>query len=172
MKYRRLGNTGLVVSEICLGTMNFGSQVVEKDAINIIKEAMTAGVNFIDTANSYTGGKSEEIVGKALQGERDSMVVATKAGMPVGPAPFDAGLSRKHIIRAVEESLRRLRTEYIDLYYAHVPDYNTPIEETLHAMDDLVRQGKARYIGCSNFRAWQLAKALCVSSLHDLARFD
>ena len=173
MEYRNLGGTGLKVSAICLGTMTYGSQVGETEAINIIKSAMNAGVNFIDTADQYVDGRTEEIVGKALKGERHSVVLATKVGAwKSGPGVNDIGLSRKHIMKEIEESLRRLGTDYIDLYYAHRPDYETPIEETLRAMDDLVHQGKVRYIACSNFRAWQLCKALWVSDLHNLTRFD
>lgn len=173
MQYRNLGRTGLKVSRICLGTMTFGSQVEEAEATEIVKNAMSAGVNFFDTADQYINGRSEEIVGKALKGERHSMVLATKIGAwQSGPSVNDIGASRKHIMKGVEESLRRLGTDYIDLYYVHKPDYDTPIEETLRAMDDLVHQGKVRYIACSNFRAWQLAKALSVSELHNLARFE
>lgn len=173
MQYNKLGSSGLMVSEICLGTMTFGQQVSETEAINIVKSALTAGVNFIDTADSYVNGKSEEIVGKALKEVRHSVVLATKVGAwKSGPGVTDIGLSRKHILREVEDSLRRLGTDYIDLYYVHTPDYNTPIDETLRALDDLVHQGKVRYIACSNFRAFQLARALCVSALHNLARFD
>jgi aryl-alcohol dehydrogenase-like predicted oxidoreductase len=172
MKYRRLGRTGLKVSEICLGTMTYGDQVGETEAIRLMNKALDLGVNFFDTADAYIEGRSEEIVGKALKGVRDSVVVATKVANRTGPGPNDVGLSRKHIMRGIEDSLRRLETDYIDLYYAHLPDYDTPIEETLRALDDLVHQGKVRYMGCSNFRAWQLCKALWVSDLHDWARFD
>jgi len=172
MRYKKLGRTGLKVSEICLGTMTFGDQASETEAINIMRSALAAGVNFFDTADMYVGGKSEQIVGKALKGERDSVVLASKVGNRMGPGANDIGLSRKHITKAIEDSLRRLETDYLDLYYVHLPDYDTPIEETLHALDDLVHQGKVRYIGCSNFRAWQLCKALWVSDVHNLARFD
>jgi aryl-alcohol dehydrogenase-like predicted oxidoreductase len=130
------------------------------------------GVNFFDTADSYIKGKSEEIVGKALKRHRDSVVLATKVANRTGPGPNDVGLSRKHIMKAIEDSMRRLKTDYIDIYYAHLPDYETPIEESLQALDDLVQQGKVRYIACSNFRAWQLCKALWVSDTQNLARFD
>jgi aryl-alcohol dehydrogenase-like predicted oxidoreductase len=173
MEYKNLGRTGIKVSPICLGTMTFGAQVSEAEAIKIIKGAMSGGVNFIDTADQYIDGKSEEIVGKALKGERHSVVLATKIGAwQSGPGINDIGLSRKHIMKGIEESLRRLGTDYIDLYYVHKPDYNTPIEETLRALDDLVHQGKVRYIACSNFRAWQLCKALWASNLYNLARFE
>ncbi len=172
MQYRKVGRTGLKVSEICLGTMTFGNQVDEPEAIKIIERALDSGINFFDTADVYAEGMSEEIVGGALKKHRKSVVLATKVANRTGPGANDIGLSRKHIMTAVEESLRRLQTDYIDLYYAHWPDYNTPIEETLRTMDALVRQGKVRYIACSNFRAWQLCKALWMSDLHNLARFD
>jgi aryl-alcohol dehydrogenase-like predicted oxidoreductase len=172
MKYRKLGRTGLKVSTICLGTMNYGDPVSETEAINIMKSAMAAGVNFIDTADVYAEKKAEEIIGKALKGERHSVVIGTKVGLPTGPGPNDSGLTRQHIMQAVEESLRRLQTDYIDLYFAHFPDYETPIEETLRAMDDLVHQGKVRYIACSNFTVWYISKALRVSELNNLARFE
>jgi len=172
MQYRKIGRTGLKVSEICLGTMTFGDQASEADAIAMTRAAMEAGVNFIDTADVYVKGRSEEIVGKAIKGWRDDVVLATKVGNPTGPTPNDAGLSRKHIMRAIDESLRRLDTDYIDLYYVHLPDYTTPIEETLRALDDLVHQGKVRYPAVSNFRAWQVCKALWTSDKHNLARFE
>ena len=172
MQYKKMGRTGLKVSTICLGTMTYGSQVAEKESIDIIESALAAGVNFLDTADAYIDGRSEEIVGKALKGKRQSVVLATKVENKVGPGVNDAGLSRKHIMQGIEDSLRRLGTDYIDLYYVHKPDYDTPIEETLRALDDLVHQGKARYIACSNFHAWRLCKALWVSDLHRLARFD
>jgi len=172
MQYRNMARTGLKVSAMCLGTMTYGNQVSATEAINIIERAIHAGVNFLDTADAYAEGRSEEIVGKALKGKRHSVVLATKVANRTGPGPNDIGLSRKHIIRGIEDSLRRLETDYIDLYYVHRPDYDTPIEETLRTLDDLVHQGKVRYIACSNFRAWQLCKALWVSDLHNLVRFD
>ena len=172
MQYRKMGRTGLKVSAICLGSSTYGSQVGEVEAINIIESALAAGVNFFDTADAYTEGRSEEIVGKALKGKRQSVVLATKVGHRTGPGVNDAGLSRKHMMQGIEDSLRRLGTDYIDLYYVHEPDYDTPIEETLRTLDDLVHQGKVRYIACSNFYAWQLCKALWVSDLHGLVRFD
>ncbi len=172
MQYKKLGRTGLKVSALCLGTMTFGAQVEETEALKIIGKALEDGVNFFDTSNAYVQGKSEEIVGKALKKERQSVVLATKVSLRIGPGVNDSGLSRKHIMRGVEDSLRRLGTDYIDLYYAHMPDHDTPIEETLRALDDLVRQGKVRYIACSNFHAWRLCKALWVSDLRNLARFD
>jgi aryl-alcohol dehydrogenase-like predicted oxidoreductase len=172
MQYRKLGRTGLKVSVICLGTMNYGSQVDEVESINIIEGALANGVNFFDTADSYVEGRSEEVVGKALKKKRNSVVLATKVANAMGPGVNDRGLSRKHIMQGIEDSLRRLKTDYVDLYYIHTPDYDTPIEETLRAFDDLVHQGKVRYIGCSNFRAWQLCKALWVSDVHNIARID
>ena len=173
MKYKKMGRTGLKVSEICLGTMTFGEQVNEAESIRIVKTAIADGINFIDTADSYVDGRTEEIIGKALKGERNAVVLATKVGAwQSGPAINDAGLSRKHIMREVEDSLRRLGTDYIDVYYAHKPDYSTPMEETLRAFDDLVRQGKVRYIACSNYRAFQLGEALWLSDARNLARFD
>jgi len=152
--------------------MTFGNQVSERDAADIIGAALAAGVNFFDTADVYADGRSEEIVGRALKEHRQSVVVATKVANRTGPGANDVGLSRVHIMKAIEDSLRRLGTDYIDLYYVHLPDYITPIDETLRALDDLVHQGKVRYIACSNFRAWQLCKALWVSDVHNLARFD
>lgn len=173
MQYKKLGRTGLMVSEICLGTMTFGQQVNQAEATNIVKNALAAGVNFLDTADGYVDGKSEEIVGRALKEERDSVVLATKVGAwQSGPGVNDIGLSRKHIMQGIEDSLRRLGTDYIDLYYVHRPDYNTPIDETLRALDDLIHQGKVRYIACSNFRAFQLCEALWASDVNNLARFD
>ncbi len=179
MKTVRMGRTGLKVSEICLGTMTFGYQCDEKTSFAIMNKASERGVYFIDTADVYpvppsveTAGRTEEIVGNWLKGQRDHFVLATKCRMKVGPGANDEGLSRRHIIRAVDDSLRRLQTDYIDLYQPHSFDPETPIDETLRALDDLVRQGKIRYLGCSNYPAWQLALALGVSAAHDWARFD
>ena len=179
MKTRRMGNTGLKVSEICLGTMTFGHQCDERTSFAILDKATAAGVTFLDTADVYpvpptpeTAGRTEEIIGKWLHGKRDRFVVATKCRMRVGHGPNDEGLSRKHILKAAEDSLRRLQTDYIDLYQTHSPDPETPLEETLRAFDDLLRQGKVRYIGCSNYPAWQIALALGISERLGLARFD
>jgi len=172
MQYRKLGRTGLKVSRLCLGTMTFGNQVDEDSSRAIIHSALDAGVNFFDTADVYAGGQSEEILGRALGTNRDSVVLATKVANRTGPGPNDWGLSRMHIMKAIENSLRRLGTDHIDLYYVHLPDYTTPIEETVGVLDDLVRQGKVRYTGCSNFRAWQLCKALWASDVLGRARFD
>jgi len=174
MKYRKMGRTGLMVSEISLGTMSFGNQIDEAESIKLINWAIDAGINFIDTADQYVDGKTEEIVGKALKGSvRDSVVLATKGGgWQSGPSVNDIGCSRKHIMDAVEGSLRRLGTDYFDIYYTHRWDTATPVDETLHALDDLVHQGKVRYIGCSNYFGWQLSKALWVSELNNLTRYD
>jgi aryl-alcohol dehydrogenase-like predicted oxidoreductase len=171
VKYRKLGSTGLTVSAICLGTMTYGEQVEEAESIKLIEKALDGGVNFFDTSNAYVHGRSEEIVGKALKKQRRNIVLATKVAIPVGQGVNDRGLSRFHIMREVENSLRRLDTDYIDLYYAHTPDHGTPLEETLRAMDDLVRQGKVRYIACSNYAAWLLCKALWTSDVHNLSHF-
>jgi aryl-alcohol dehydrogenase-like predicted oxidoreductase len=179
MKTVRMGRTGLKVSEICLGTMTFGHQCDEKTSFAIMNKAAEQGVYFIDTADVYpvpptveTAGRTEEIVGRWLKGQRDRFVLATKCRMKVGPGPNDEGLSRRHSVQAVEASLRRLQTDYIDLYQPHSFDAETPLEETLRALDDLVRQGKVRYLGCSNYPAWQVALALGVSAVHGWARFD
>lgn len=172
MRYKKVGGSGLKVSEIALGTMTYGNQVNEADAINIINMAFEKGVNYFDTANGYAGGRSEEIVGKTLKDKRQKVIIATKVFSPQGTGPNDSGLSRGHIIRAIDGSLRRLNTDYIDIYYAHAPDYSTPIEETLRTFDDLVRLGKVRYAACSNFRAWQLEKALWTSNQHNSIRFE
>src|SRR3989304_4280058 len=172
MQYKRLGSTGLKVSRICLGAMNYGDPVPEAECLKIVKSAIAGGVNFFDTADMYARGKAEEILGRALRGERHSVVIATKVAVPCGPGPNDGGLSRKHIMEAVEDSLKRLQTDYIDLYYAHFPDFETPLEETLRALDDLVRQGKVRYIAASNFPVWHLAKAMRISAVNNLSRFE
>lgn len=179
MEYRRLGKTGLKVSELCLGTMTFGWTTDEKNAYAVLNASFEVGINFIDTADIYSrwhpgnpGGVAEKFIGTWLRGKsRDQIIVATKVRGPMGDGPNDQGLSRAHILNAVEASLRRLRTEYIDLYQLHFPDDETPIEETLRALDDLVGQGKVRYIGASNFPAWQMMKALWTSAEHQLARF-
>jgi aryl-alcohol dehydrogenase-like predicted oxidoreductase len=202
MEYRKVGRTGLKVSSFGLGTMTFGRQVEENESIRIIHRALDLGVNHLDTADMYVNGVTEEIVGKAIQGLRHTIVLASKVGHILklgkkwgeqkisGPidlarpqaffpwpggeevGPNDIGLSRKHILQGVEASLKRLHTDYLDIYYAHMPDYDTPLEETVRAMDDLVRQGKVRYLGCSNFRAFQLSKALWISDKYNLARWD
>ncbi len=173
MEYRTLGRTGLKVSPLCLGCMMFGPRGNndQDDCIRIIHRALDAGINFLDTANVYSSGVSEEIVGKALLGRRDQVVLATKVHGVMGPGPNDYGNSRRHIVQQVEHSLRRLQTDYIDLYQIHRPDPQTPIEETLGALDDLVHQGKVRYIGSSTFAAWQLVESYWVSDRQNLACF-
>ncbi len=179
MNIRRLGYTGLKVSEICLGTMTFGHQCDEATSFAILDKAAEHGVTFLDTADVYpvppapeTAGRSEEIIGRWLRGKREQFVLATKCRMRVGHGPNDVGLSRKHILKAAEDSLRRLQTDYLDLYQTHSPDPETPQEETLRALDTLVQQGKVRYLGCSNYPAWQVALALGISARDGLARFD
>jgi len=163
MEYRKLGRSGLRVSPLCLGTMNFGGPTDEATAGRIIGRVKEAGVNFIDTADGYTDGRSEEIVGRAVASERDAWVVATKFANPRASDPNGGGTSRKWMMRAVEASLRRLGTDYIDVYYLHKEDHATPLEETVRGLGDLVRQGKIRYFGVSNYRAWRVAEicALC-----------
>ena len=172
MEYRRMGRSGLKVSEICLGTMTFGHGTDEAEARRIVDLAFEAGVNFFDTANAYGGGQSEVLLGKALQGRRDKSIVATKFFNPMGPGPNDSGMSRVHIMQAIEASLRRLQTDYVDLYYIHHVDTQTPLEEMLRALDDLVRQGKVRYMACSNYEAWRLQEALWISETRNLYRFE
>ncbi|WP_246606882.1 aldo/keto reductase [Paractinoplanes toevensis] len=179
MQYRQLGRTGLRVSTFTLGTMGFGGTGWATPVGNLDVEAAKeeiaiardAGVNLIDTADVYSAGLSEEIIGQALGSSREDWLIATKVRMPMGDSPNDAGLSRHHIIRGAEASLRRLGTDYIDLYQVHEWDGHTPLEETLAALDDLVRSGKVRYVGCSNYAAWQMMKALGVSDARHLERF-
>ena len=160
MEYRQLGNSGVRVSVIGLGTNRFGSASLPQEGVNrVIDAALDLGINFIDTANSYQDGRSEETLGQALKGRRDRFVLATKFYFPVGDGPNDQGASRYHMLNAAEASLRRLQSDHIDLYYVHRWDENTPIEETLRALDDLIRHGKVRYVGASNFASWQLAHA-------------
>ncbi|HIC89161.1 MAG TPA: aldo/keto reductase [Anaerolineae bacterium] len=164
MNHRYLGKTGLKVSELCLGTLTFGREANEALSHRLLDRFVEAGGNFIDTADVYSQGVSEEIIGRWLKGKpRDSFVIATKVRFPMGEAPNDVGLSRKHILAGVEASLRRLDTDYIDLYQVHCWDSATPLEETLSTLDDLVRSGKVRYIGASNFSGWQLQKAIDIS---------
>ncbi len=182
MQQRRMGQTGLKVSNICLGTMTFAGQADEATSIRILDVAFEEGVTFIDTADAYpippepeTAGFTEEVIGRWLAaepGRRDGLVLATKCRIRVGHGPNDQGLSRRHILAACDASLRRLKTDYIDLYQAHSPDPETPLDETLRAFDDLVRAGKVRYVGCSNYPAWQLALALGASARHGYARYD
>ncbi len=171
MEQRRLGTSGLIVSAIGLGGNTFGATVDGDEAVQTIQHAIEQGITFIDSADVYSMGRSEELVGKAIQGRRQSVVVATKCGIQLDSGPHAGGLSRRWIMQAAEDSLRRLGTEYIDLFYAHRPDPHTPIEESLRAFDDLVRSGKVRYIGCSNFRAWEAAYGVGVSKDLNLDRW-
>jgi aryl-alcohol dehydrogenase-like predicted oxidoreductase len=168
MEQRRLGTSGLSVSAIGLGGNTFGATVDGDEAVRTIRHAIDQGITFIDTADVYSMGRSEELVGQAIAGRRESVVVATKCGIQLNRGPHAGGLSRRWVTQAAEDSLRRLGTDYIDLFYAHRPDPDTPIEETLSAMDDLVRQGKVRYIGCSNFKAWEVAYGMGASRLQRL----
>jgi len=174
MDYRKLGRTGLKVSPLCLGAMMFGERGNRDhaDCVRIIHRALDAGINFIDTANVYSDGESETIVGEALRGRRDEVVLATKVHGSMGDGANDRGNSRAHIMREVENSLRRLGTDYIDLYQIHRPERETPIEETLRALNDLVRDGKVRYIGSSTYAAWELVESYWVSDKRALARFE
>ncbi|TKC81274.1 aldo/keto reductase [Trinickia terrae] len=178
MQYRKFGRTGLTVSNLCLGTMTFGLQIDEDTSKRIMDKAADAGVNFIDTADVYPlgggeqlAGRTEEIVGRWLKGKRQHFIVATKAVGKVGPSPWDKGASRKHLLDAIDASLARLGTDYVDLYQLHSDDQETPLDETLDALDTIVRSGRVRYIGVSNFLAYRLAKALGRADVRGLARF-
>ena len=177
MKYRRLANTGVYVSELCLGAMTFGTQwemigaLGQKDADALVHRSVDAGINIFDTADVYSTGDSEEILGRALAAKRQDVLIATKVRGRMGPGPNEVGLSRLHVIQSCEASLKRLGTDYIDLYQIHRPDPETDIEETLSALTELVRAGKVRYIGCSNLEAWQLMKALAVSERRGFEAF-
>jgi aryl-alcohol dehydrogenase-like predicted oxidoreductase len=180
MEYDRFGSTGMKVSPICLGCMSYGGPAErwpwaldEEHSLPFIQRALELGINFFDTANVYSHGRSEEILGKALRAyaSRDEVVIATKVYSDMGPGPNDRGLSRKHILSAIDASLKRLQTDYVDIYQIHRWDYDTPIEETLSALNDVVRAGKARYIGASSMYAWQFSKALYTSDLRGLTRF-
>src|SRR5258708_35834771 len=184
MEYVTLGNTGLLVAKLCFGTMTFGdgrglfkdiSEVGQAEADELVKTAIAGGINFFDTADNYTEGESEKILGQSLKNlniARQDVVIATKVYSRVGPGGNDVGASRGHIMDAVEASLRRLQTDHIDLYQIHGNDSVTPVEETLRALDTLVQNGKVRYVGCSNWQAWKMAKALGISELRNLARLD
>jgi aryl-alcohol dehydrogenase-like predicted oxidoreductase len=175
MKLRKLGRTGLKVSNLCLGTMTFGNTAWgcdEPTSARIVARFLDAGGNFVDTADVYSTGVSEEITGRALRNKRSQVILATKVAGPMGTTANDLGLSRKHILDAIEASLRRLGTDYIDLYQVHAYDPTTPLDETLRALDDCVRSGKVRYIGCSNFSAWQLMKATALARELGTAHFD
>src|SRR5437868_5562152 len=180
MDYVNLGSSGLKVSRLCLGTMTYGSKkwrewVLEEEASRpFIRRALEAGINFFDTADMYSVGVSEEILGQALKDfgpPRDRVIIATKVFNPMGDDPNQRGLSRKHVFHAIDDSLRRLATDYIDLYQIHRFDRTTPIEETLEALHDVVRAGKARYVGASSMWAWQFARMLCVAQLRGWTRF-
>ncbi len=171
MEYRNLGRTGVKVSRLCLGTMMFGGPASEADSIRIIHRAIDDGINFIDTANIYNAGESEVVVGKAIADRRHQVVLATKGRQAMGTGPNSSGATRLHLMRELDNSLRRLNTDFVDIYYVHTPDYETPIDETLRAMDDMVRSGKVHYIACSNFRAWRLCEALWTSQRLNLHAF-
>jgi aryl-alcohol dehydrogenase-like predicted oxidoreductase len=182
MKYKLLGNTGLKISELCLGTMTFGGQgmwttigtLPQKEVNELVKRSVDAGINFIDTANVYSFGLSEQMTGQSIRDlglKRDDLVIATKVRGAMGEGPNQSGLSRKHILQQADESLTRLKTDYIDLYQIHGFDAETPMEETLKALDSLVQCGKVRYIGCSNLAAWQIMKALGISAKEHLVKF-
>jgi len=179
MRQVRLGRTGLSVSRLCLGTMTFGLQCDEPTSVAILDRAAAGGITFLDTSDVYplgggldTVGRTEEILGRWLAPRRHDFVIATKCFGAMSARPWDRGLSRKHILDAIEGSLRRLRTDYVDLYQLHHPDAETPMDETLRALDDVVRAGKARYVGCSNYFAYQVARALGRSEVLGLVRFD
>jgi aryl-alcohol dehydrogenase-like predicted oxidoreductase len=183
MKYKKFGNTGMFVSQLCLGTMTFGGKgfwtsigALEQEAANsIVARSVEAGINFIDTANVYSEGLAEKILGQSLKDlklEREDLIIATKVRGKMGEGPNQIGLSRHHIFNSVDQSLKRLQTDYIDLYQIHGYDRLTPMEETLTALNDLVRSGKVRYIGCSNLMAWHIMKALGISDKQNFARFE
>lgn len=173
MEYRSLGRTGVKISALCLGGDNFGNPTSESESIAIINRSIDAGINFIDTSNSYAKGESERIIGRALEqnGYRQQVLIATKAHYPVGPGPNDRGNSRLHLLSACEQSLRRLKTDYIDLYQLHRPSFDIPVDETLAALTDLVRQGKVRYVGSSTAPAWKVMESLMVSEMKGYVRF-
>jgi aryl-alcohol dehydrogenase-like predicted oxidoreductase len=171
MDHRLLGRTGIRVSPLCLGTMMFGGQTSAADSARIIHQALEAGINFVDTADMYHTGESERVVGQALAGRRQQVVLATKGRNKMGEGPNDWGTSRLHLRQALDASLSRLATDYVDLYYVHAPDYDTPIDETLRFLDDAVRAGKILYPACSNFRAWRVCEALWTSERLHLDRF-
>jgi aryl-alcohol dehydrogenase-like predicted oxidoreductase len=171
MEYRRLGSSGIKVSAIGLGGNTFGGTADEAQSIAVIQQAMELGVTYIDSADSYGRGRSEEYIARAVKGRRHDMVIASKVASAIGDGPNDRGLSRKHIMDGAEASLRRLNTDYIDLFYAHQFDTQTPIEESVRAFDDLVRQGKVRYLACSNWRAWQMAHAMGVQERLGLSKW-
>lgn len=170
MQYVNLGRSGVKVSRLCLGTMMFGGATDEAESARIIHRALDAGLNFLDTANVYNAGESEVVTGRAIRDRREQVVLATKAKNPMGEGPNDQGLSRVHLLRECEKSLQRLGTDYIDVYYLHAPDPTTPLDESLRAMDDLVRQGKVRYVACSNYYAYQVMQMLGIAQAQNLER--
>lgn len=172
MNYRQLGKSGLQISEIGLGTNNFGRRLDAEGTAKVLDQALEDGITFIDTANVYGGGLSETYIGQAIKGKRDQYTLATKVAMKMGDGPNQIGASRQHILTEVENSLKRLQTDYIDLYQIHRADPNTPIEETLQTLDQLVSQGKVRYIGCSNYQSWQVCEAIWTSRTHSLVPFS
>ncbi|MGI9536326.1 MAG: aldo/keto reductase [Desulfocapsaceae bacterium] len=172
MNYRNMGKSGLKVSEVCFGTMTFGHGTDEPEANAMVDLCFDAGINFFDTADGYQVGASEIMLGKALKGRRREAVIATKFFNPMGPGPNDSGMSRVHIMQSIEDSLKRLQTDYVDIYYIHHVEEQTPLEEMLWALDDLVRQGKVRYTACSNYQAWRLATALGISKAEGWAQFS
>jgi len=172
MEYRRMGRTGLKVSELCFGSMTFGQYTDEAEADKMVNLAIDAGINFIDTADGYGAGASEDYLGRILKGKRDDLVLATKFFNPMGTGVNDSGMSRVRIFKALEASLKRLQTDYVDLYYIHHVDTQTPLEEMLCALNDLVRAGKIRHIACSNYEAWRMMESLWISDSRDWARFD
>src|SRR5438309_333563 len=158
MQYRQLGRSGLKISPICLGTMMFGGPTDEATSSRIVAKAREAGINFIDSADAYNGGNSEQVVGRAISNNRQNWILATKLANQIGDDPNRGGLSRRRVLQAADESLKRLGTDYIDIYYLHKEDHSTPLDETLRAMGDLIRQGKVRYFGVSNYRSWRVAE--------------
>lgn len=171
MNFKRLGNSGLQVSALGLGTNAFGKRADQETSIQIVHAALDHGINFIDTANIYAGSESERIIGLALEGRRPEAVLATKAGLVKNDGPNGSGSSRRHLMQQLEDSLRRLKTDYVDLYQIHTFDPNTPLEETLRTLDDMVSSGKVRYIGASNYTAWQLMKAIGISEARGFAKY-
>jgi 1-deoxyxylulose-5-phosphate synthase len=169
LDYRKLKGTTLEVSRLCFGTMTFGKPADQAAANRMVARCVDEGINFVDTANVYQSGIAETMLGEAIQSKRDKLVVATKVRGKMGDGPDESGLSKAAIVRAVEDSLKRLKTDYIDLYYLHQPDYSVPIEETLGAMEDLVKQGKVRYPGTSNYSGWQVCEMLCIAEKNQYA---
>ncbi|MFT5366074.1 MAG: aryl-alcohol dehydrogenase-like predicted oxidoreductase [Candidatus Latescibacterota bacterium] len=172
MEYRQLGNSGLQISEIGLGTNNFGRRLDAAGTAKVMDQALEDGITFIDTANVYGGGQSETYIGQAIKGKRDQYILATKVSMKMGDGANESGASRQHILAEIENSLKRLQTDYVDLYQIHRADPKTPIEETLETLDLLVTQGKVRYIGCSNYQSWQVCEAIWTSRTRNLTPFS